>query len=197
MIRRIVWPLLAVLLVSLPLAATAKKAKKPKEKYLFNIVAVEHAAGVGGNDLDEQAKAMLVDLLTKRSEGFVTRVDGMPDPKTDPAGYTAALKKKGMRAFDVRIKFTAYKRSLTPVSDSTDQLLTVMFALEILGANPDGTLAFTGRGSATVEVQVGKKLPPKMDAGAHADALNGALGQALDEAAKELGAKKPAKPSKR
>jgi hypothetical protein len=202
MTRRAVLLALPLLLVS-AVALAGSKAKRPPKpkakaaKYLLHIAAVEHTDGVKNDVLDLQARDVLAGLMGERPDDFVLSVDGAPDPKVDPKAYQTFLDKKGVKAFDVRIKFLKYQRTLVPVPNSTDQMLGVKVEMELLGSRPDGTLAFTGRGSAEVTVQVGKKVPPKMDAGVHGDALKAALGHALDEAVRELRAPPPAKPAKK
>jgi hypothetical protein len=195
-LRLAVLPVLFVSAVALAAGAKAKRPPRPAkvaEKYLLSVVAIEHADGVTTDAaIDEQARAMLVALLAARADDFVASVDGAPDPKDDAAKYADFLKAHGVRAFDVRIKITKYERTLTPAPDKpSDQVLTVKLSLELLGANvPSGTLAFTGHGSAEVSAEVGKKVPPKMEAGVRDDVFKGALGHALDEAVAQLRAPK-------
>jgi hypothetical protein len=183
-------------------AVFAKKAKAPRpkkaaERYLLQVIAVEHDDGVTRADLDAQTRETLAAAIMARPDDFVVKVDGAPDPKADAGAYQAFLAKQKVKAFDVRVRFRKYERTLTPVPGSNDQVLGIALDLELLGARPDGSLAFTGKGSAQVTAQVGKKVPPKMDAGLHADALKGALEHALAEAVIELRAAKPTPPPKK
>jgi hypothetical protein len=179
-------------------AAFGAKPKKPKEKFFFKIVEVEHADGIAVEAVDGPSRQILLDLVAARPDDFVGALDGAPDPKTDPEPFTKYLKKKKLRAFDVRIKFNKYERKLLPMEGTSDQMLSVEVELEVLGlVVPDSTLGFVGKGSAEVTAQVSKKLPPKMDAAVHHDALSGALTQALDEAVRELRITKAAKPAKK
>ncbi len=189
---------LAVLLV-LPLLllsslATAKKApplKKGAERYYLKVTAIEYEDGVKAQALEQLVRDKFAAQIAARPE-FLTQLDGAPDPKTDPAGFEKWATKKKIRAFDVRIKFVKYQRTLAPIAGSNDQMLSVNVEVQLLGANvPLETLGMTGTGSGTVSAQVGKNVTTKIDDDVHAQAIDGALANAFDEAVRQLRAFKP------
>jgi hypothetical protein len=191
---------LAVALVALPLflvsaVAIAKKAppapKKGGERYYLKVVAVEYEDGVKAQALEPMVREKFAAQLQGRPE-FLTSLEGAPDPKADPDAFGKWAEKNKIRAFDVRIKFVKYQRTLAPIQGSNDQLLSVNVEVQLLGANvPLETLGMTGTGSGTVSAQVGKTVTPKIDEDVHAQAIDGALKNAFDEATRQLRAFKP------
>ncbi len=193
--RRIL--LLALPFLLLPAVAIAKKAppkpKKGAERYHLKVIAVEQEEGVKAQALEPLVREKVASQVAGRAE-FLAALDGAPDPKADAAGFEKWATKKKVRAFDVRIKFVKYERTLAPIAGSNDQLLSVTVEVQLLGANvPLGTLGMTGTGSGTVSAQVGKNVTAKMEADVHAQAMEGAISEALDEAVKQLRAFKPTK----
>ena len=191
---------LAVALGALPLlfvsaVAIAKKAppppKKGAERYYLKVVAVEYEDGVKAQALEQMVRDKFAAQLAGRPE-FLTSLEGAPDPKADPDAFGKWAEKKKIRAFDVRIKFVKYQRTLAPIQGSNDQLLSVNVEVQLLGANvPLETLGMTGTGSGTVSAQVGKTVTAKIDEDVHAQAIDGALKNAFDEATRQLRAFKP------
>jgi hypothetical protein len=190
---------LAVALVALPLlfvsaVAIAKKAPAPKkgaERYYLKVVAIEYEDGVKAQALEPMVREKFAAQLSGRPE-FLTSLEGAPDPKADPDAFGKWAEKNKIRAFDVRIKFVKYQRTLAPIQGSNDQLLSVNVEVQLLGANvPLETLGMTGTGSGTVSAQVGKTVTPKIDEDVHAQAIDGALKNAFDEATRQLRAFKP------
>jgi hypothetical protein len=190
---------LAVALVALPLLfvsamAIAKKAPPPRkgaERYYLKVVAVEYDDGVKAQALEQMVRDKFAAQLQGRPE-FLTSLEGAPDPKADPDAFGKWAEKKKIRAFDVRIKFVKYQRTLAPIQGSNDQLLSVNVEVQLLGANvPLETLGMTGTGSGTVSAQVGKTVTAKIDEDVHAQAIDGALKNAFDEATRQLRAFKP------
>jgi hypothetical protein len=185
-----VLPLLLVSTISTVAVAKAP-AKKSGQRYYLKIVAVEYEDGVKAQALEKLVRDKFAAQIASRPE-FLTNLDGAPDPKTDPNGFEKWATKKKIRAFDVRIKFVKYSRTLAPIQGSNDQLLSVNVEVQLLGANvPLETLGMTGTGTGTVTAQVGKTVTAKMDDDVHAQAVDGALSQAFDEATKQLRAFKP------
>src|SRR5262245_31831678 len=118
-------------------AAWAKKAPAPKkgsERYYLKVVAVEYEDGVKAQALEQMVRDKFAAQLAARPE-FLTQLDGAPDPKVDPEGFSKWATKKKIRAFNVRIKFVKYQRTLAPMAGSTDQMLSVNVEVQLLGAN--------------------------------------------------------------
>jgi hypothetical protein len=172
--------------------ALAKSKAKPKERYYLSVVAIEADPGLDVKKLEPIVKAKLESQLKNRPEFLLTLPAGGPDPKADPVAWDKWASKKKLRAYEVRIKFMKYERTVAPIQGSTDQLFTVHVELQLLGSlMPLGTVGMTGSGSGTVSTQVGKKITDNIDADVHAQAIDGALAQSLDEAVRQLRAHKP------
>jgi hypothetical protein len=195
-------PSLVVAAVVLPIfllsaVALAKKAAPPAklkpgaQRYYLKVVAVEYEDGVKAQALEPMVREKFAAQLAGRPE-FLTELEGAPDPKADPDAFGKWADKKKIRAFDVRIKFVKYQRTLAPIQGSNDQMLSVNVEVQLLGANvPLETLGMTGTGSGTVSAQVGKTVTAKIDEDVHAQAIDGALKNAFDEATRQLKAFKP------
>jgi hypothetical protein len=188
--------LLVLPLVLLSTVALAKKAppmpKKGSQRYYLKIVAVEYEPGVKAEALEPVVRDKFAAQIAARSPEFMTDLTGAPDPKTDPDAFGKWAEKNKIRAFDVRIKFVKYNRTLAPIVGSNDQMLSVNVEMQLLGANvPLETLGITGTGSGTVSAQVGKTVTAKVDDDVHAQAIDGALKNAFDEATRQLRAFKP------
>jgi hypothetical protein len=187
--------MIAAALLFVGSVAQAKKAapKKSGEHYYLNVTAVEYEDGVKAQALEKLVRDKFAAQVAARPE-FITSLDGAPDPKTDPNGFEKWAEKKKIRAFNVRIKFVKYSRTLAPIAGSNDQLLSVNVEVQLLGANvPLETLGMTGTGTGTVSAQVGKTITARMDDDVHAQAVDGALANAFDEATRQLRAFKPTK----
>lgn len=170
----------------------AKGKAKPKERYYLNVVSIEADAGLDVKKLEPLVKTKLAAQLKNRPEFLLELPAGGPDPKADPVAWDKWATKKKLRAYDVRIKFMKYERTVAPIQGSNDQLFTVHVEIQLLGSLlPLGTVGMTGSGSGTVSTQVGKKITDSIDADVHAQAIDGALSQSLDEAVRQLRSHKP------
>jgi hypothetical protein len=190
------WMVVPLLLISaIATAAPARKAPVPRksgERYYLNIVAVEYEDGVKAQALEKLVRDKFAAQIAARAPEFMTTLDGAPDPKTAPDAFATWATRKKIRAFDVRIKFVKYSRTLAPIAGSNDQMLSVNVEVQLLGANvPMETLGMTGTGTGTVSAQVGKTVTAKVEDDVHAQAIDGALANAFDEATKQLRAFKP------
>jgi len=147
---------------------------------------VEPEAGVDLATIEAPLRAELAAQIAARPE-FAVTLDGAPDAKADAAGFTKWAKKKKLRAFDLRVKVVKATRTLKPLEGTSDQMLEVTVVLQLMGMTvPSAGLGFTGTGTGFVAAQVGKKVPPKVDADVQQKALAGAIAQALDEALQQL-----------
>jgi hypothetical protein len=185
--------LLALAVVTLgPLgapAAEAKTAKKPKERYFVTITKVYTAEGAP-EAIAEVAKNTLVEIISKRPE-FILTLEGAPD-RSDAPKFSAWLRKKKIKAYDVELKLTVYTREVTPQPEKKGQILAVKIAVEINGSSvPDGSWAMTGDGSAQMAAEVGKKISEATEKNVLRETMVGALTMAVDRAVYKLQNQKP------
>jgi len=191
----------ALLLATLAFAGSTAYAEPAKERYYFELKAI-----TAKPELKPEAVKMATPrVLAQVNKAFlhqpqiVAKLEGAPDPQTDPDGYRAFLAKAHIAgAFNVNIEITDAVQLLTPKTDKPGaQELEIRLALRMLGSHiPDDTLGFTGHGKAGVQQEV-SAAPTAHDLQATWDqvtelAVSAALRTALEELA--LSAKTKPKP---
>jgi hypothetical protein len=158
--------LAAFVAVGIALApAAADAAPKPK-KYHFEVSEVtarpEVAADVAAI-AQPRVKAQ-IDKAFASHDQLVFTLDGAPDPKTSAEAYRKYIERKGLSgSFLVTIEITEASQALEAMPDRPkEQRLTVHLALHTLGeAIPGRTMGFTGDGTATIKIEIGKTLRDK------------------------------------
>lgn len=191
--------LAVVLMLGALLAARPAEAAKPK-KYYFELAEVKTAASLGkvGAELVAPATKQVTKSFTSHPQ-LVPNLDGAPDPKLDPKGFKKWLKKKKLAgAHRVNVEVIAFEEELEDKDDSLnkEKRLVIRLSLRTFGETiPDRVMAFSGEGSATVKLDVGKKLRPKDREYAIAQALELAMTDALASSLTKL-ALPPPKPKK-
>jgi hypothetical protein len=144
--------------------------------------------------LKDKVKPLLVEELRKYPE-FVLE---LPDAPQDPAALTSYLKKKGLKGYEVNIRLTKLKQSVTAKPGERFKTLSVTIAASIFGTSfPEKSFAIGGDGESTVELSVRTETPKDIEA-ARNDALKDAIQQAVAKTLRslEIGQKQP-KPEKR
>jgi hypothetical protein len=179
-------------------AQNAEAAPAKGERYYIEINAVERR--------DDQPE-MLVAMVQRALEHDIERrdrtlhelPDAAPDREKEPDAFKRFLRKHRLRAFDVRVEITRYARTLEPAPDgASGQRLGVAIALHLFGETiPDRTMAFTGDGSASIQLEIGNKLRERDDEVAHADAIELAVTEAVDQALAKLRQPPPSQQAKR
>lgn len=192
-------PLRLALVASLAVVAiTRPSVAGGKETYVFQVTRVDLADGVP-KDLARQVTARVSKAIDAHGEIDGEMPVGAPDAEAKPEELKAFLKKRRQRAFKVNLEVTEYATSVEP-GKGTDQVLTVRLALKMFGETiPDRVMAFTGDGSATVKVEIGKDLRPRDQEYANDQALEVAIDGAIKTSIARLREPPPSKkqPKKR
>ena len=193
----------ALLLAALTLAGSTAYAEVTKDRYYFELKAVTAKPELKPEALKMATPRVLAQVRKafEHQPQLVAKLEGAPDPKTDPDGYRAFLSKLHLAgAFNVNIEITDAVQLLTPKTDKPGtQELEIRLALRMLGSHiPDDTLGFTGHGKAGVQQEV-SGTPSAEDLKGTWDqvtelAVSAALKTALEELASSAKTKPKAKP---
>ena len=178
-VRRALGLLAVLALVGLPATAAAK----PKKKYHIALIEVTAAEGLPAESADAipAARAEVGKQLAAHPQ--LATLDGAPDPAAEPKKFKAWLtKKKIAGAYRMNVEITSYEEVLEDKDASVNQekRLTVRLGLRTFGETiPERKMAFAADGSATIKVDVGKKLRPRDRSFAIESAVEGAVRDAL------------------
>lgn len=154
--------LVALALVTLPLGPGSADAA-PKKKYHFKLAAVTAKPEVKA-DVAKEATPRVEAQVKKTFETHpqvVATLEGAPDPDTKAHAFRKFLKaKKIASASLVTVEVTEASTEVEPMdSKPNTQRLVVRVGIHMLGETiPGRTMGFTGDGSATIKLEVGKKI---------------------------------------
>lgn len=188
-----------LLLAAFAFAGSTAYAEAAKEQYYFELKGVTAKPELK----PEAVKLATPRVLAQVKKAFehqpqlVAKLDGAPDPKTDPDGYRAYLaKSKITGAYNVTVEITDAAEILTPKEDKPGaQQLEVRLALRMLGSHiPDDTLGFTGHGKADIKQEVGAKPTAQELQESWDQVSEHAVSTAMRTALEELAAAAKAKP---
>lgn len=185
----------AVVLGLVAWAARPADAAKPK-RYYFELAEVKAADALGqvGADALPATRTQVEKSLAAHPQ-LVVKLEGAPDPKTATKAFKKWLTKQKLAgAYRVNIELIAFEEELEEKDDSLnkEKRLIIRLSLRTFGETiPERVMGFSGEGSATVKVDVGKKLRPKDRAYAIQQALELAMTDALASSLTKLSA--PAK----
>lgn len=189
-------PVLLAFVMALAFIGSPAEAGKAKVRYYFQVTSVDLVEGVPA-EVADRVRAALAKDLAARAEIITELPAGAPDPESDPEGFKKYSNKKGVKAYKVNVEVTEYEKLVEPMPDGNgDQLLTVRVSLRMFGETiPDRVMAFAGEGSATVRVEIGKKLRKADEVYADGEALGLAVHDATDTSVHKLSQPPPAKPT--
>jgi len=188
---------LLALVLGVPAVGNSTADAAPKKKYHFKLAAVtakpEVAADVAGQ-ATPRLEAMIKKTFGTHAQ-LVAALDGAPDPKGQPHQYRKFLAKKGVAgAYLVTVELTEAEIEIEPMeSKPNSQRIVVRVGLHLLGETiPGQTMGFTGDGSATIKLEVGKKIRDRDREYAWDSATEAAIAEALTTVFDQL-----AKPKKK
>jgi hypothetical protein len=180
--------------------AHAKGHKKPAAKklsYHFEVEQVKAGDGVEGALAADALK--LLDAEAKKQFAahpqLVADLSAAPDPKTDPKGYSAYLKKKKVAgSYAVVVDLTSYSEETedSPKGDGSKRFV-VRLELHMFGETiPERKMGFEGVGGSTIKQDVGKTVRAKD----REFTIQGAIEVAVTDAIEKSLAKLAAPPAK-
>ncbi len=176
-------------------------AAKPPKKYFFEVADVKASDSLGqvGKDLLPTTSAQIAKSIAGHPQ-LVAALDGAPDPKVNAKAFKKWLtKKKIAGAYRVNVELTSFEEELEEKDDSLnkEKRLIVRLGLRTFGETiPERVMGFSGEGSATVKLDVGKKLRPRDREYAIAQALELAMTDALASSLTKLANPPPPPPKK-
>lgn len=174
----------------LALATRPADAAKPKKKYFFEMAEVKAAEALGqvGKDLIPVTQTQVGKSLGAH-EQIVLTLDGAPD-RANGKAFKAYLKKKKLAgAYRVNVELITFEEEVEEKDDSLnkEKRLIVRLSLRTFGETiPDRVMGFSGEGSATVKLDIGKKLRPKDRDYAISQAVELAMTDALASSMEKL-----------
>jgi hypothetical protein len=175
---------LALLTAWSPASAAAKK------RYLLLIdqVTVKGIPADKTADVLEPTKAQLARALAANPQ-LVASLEGAPDPAEAKKFHAWLTKKKLSGAYRVSVEINGFEEEVEDKDASRNQekRLNVRLSLRMFSETmPERKMGFSGDGSATVKLDIGKKLRPKDRTHAIQQAIEIAIDDALATSLKQL-----------
>lgn len=177
-------------------AGTAHAQGKKRPAYCLLVTDIQAADGVP-EALPELVRERLVAAIDEHQRLVATLPEGAPDPQAAPKAFTAYMKKRRLTPYRLNVEITGYHQEVE-TSPRGGQRLSVHVALRTFGETmPVRVMAFSGEGSATIKLDVGKRLRERDAAYADREAVTQAVGDALAESIRRLDEKRQGKPRAR
>ena len=169
---------------------------KDRVKYIYRVAKVVNGKNVKGPV--EDVRKGLVKGITKADKISPTFPEGAPDPDKQPKRFKKYLKKKRLKAYKVSLEVVEYEQSVETLDDRGHKRLAVRVSVRLFGETiPDRVMAFAGKGSATVKIDVGRKVRDRDREVANHDAIEVAIDQAIAESLRKLSMPPPSKRKRR
>jgi hypothetical protein len=194
--RRIGFVLAAAVLL-LGLGAGAGHAKKTTT-YYFLLHHVSLAKDIP-EQVGQQVRAQVVKAITAHERLIAELPADAPNPDENPKGFVRYLRKHRITPFRFSVDVTEYSHEVEALpAPRKGQRLNVGVALHAFGETmPKRVMAFSGDGSATIKMDIGKRLRKRDSTVANRDAINLAVTDALAACLEKLDSKKRKKRSRR
>ena len=195
---------LAILVFLLLVAGMAGsvEAKKLPIRFIFEISRLDLPKNAPPA-LEERIRQQIADVISndKRLLGEIPKDAPSYDPKAKGRygnkAFHTFMKKKRLRAFKVIVQVTRYAPTLVPNAKGSGHMLGSAIVIRMFGETiPDRVMAFTGDGSATVQIEIGKKVRARDQTYANQEAAKLAIAKAMAMSLTKLEAK-PAKGKKK
>lgn len=198
--RRLVLVLAALALLAVPVATSQAGSK---ETYYFLVHDVRLVDGIPA-EVGAQVRDQLIKAIGAHERLIPELPKDAPDPQADPKAFEKYLKKHKIKPYRVNVDVKEYRHELEELAaPRRGQRLTVGIVLYVFGETmPQRTMAFSGDGSSTVKLEIGKKLRARDTEVANGEAVTIAVNDALKTSlerleAKEAEAKKKARRGKK
>ncbi len=195
---RLAVPWLASLVIALVSTTALARPKAAPKRYYFKLYDVTAAPAVA-SDVAAMAtprvKAQAEKLMAENPQ-LVVFHDGDPDPaKAAPAFTRWLAKQKLASGHKVSIQITSATEEVEQVLEKVGtQRIVVHVELHMFSETmPQRKMGFTGDGSSTVKLEIGKKVRLKDREAAWDEAATEAMNKALGESLTTLGQPPPRK----
>lgn len=176
--QRRVQMLLIALLAASWLAPEQASAGRPG-RYCFLLFDVQLADGLP-DGFDALVRTRFTRAIADHERLLGALPEGAPDPRKAPKAFRAFVKKRRITPYRVNAEVVSYSHEVEPNPRTGGKRLTVNVALRVFGETmPARTMAFSGEGSATVKLDIGKRLRARDSEIAQQDALDQAVADAL------------------
>lgn len=183
--RGLVAALVAGWLAAGALGAGTAQAQRKRPAYCLLVTGIQAADGVpaGVSDL---VRERLVAAIDAHERLVATLPAGAPDPAQAPRAFAAYMKKRRLTPYRINVEITGYHQEVEP-SPRGGQRLSVHVALRTFGETmPVRVMAFSGAGTATLKIDIGKRLRERDADFANREAVTQAVGDALAESVRRL-----------
>ncbi len=196
--RPFLWTMAAAVTLAVAAPAPAAAKSKKAEKYLFSAAKVTLVEGIAA-EIEAQVREQLVKAISKHADLLTELPADAPNPKTNPKKYQKYLAARGLRAFNVNLEVTLYTHELEPMpAPRQGQRLKVSITLRTFGETiPGRVMAFSGEGSSTIILEIGKRLRKRDSEVANHDSIELAIDEALQSSIKKLREPPPTKAKKK
>jgi hypothetical protein len=180
--------LLAVVLF-IGLAAGSSHANS-KQTYYFLVYDIKLGEGMP-KEIEDLIRKQVIKSIAAHERLIEALPEDAPDPKGDPKTFIRYKTQKKLRPYRVNIEVKDYRHEVEDLpAPRKGKRLTVSIALHMFGeAIPERVMAFTGEGSATIKMDIGKQLRAPDSRAANHDAIELAVGDALTTSLVKLDAK--------
>jgi hypothetical protein len=161
-----IFMILAVAALVPSVASAQPKNKKPKQKYHFvlsDVTVTKDVAADPAKVAQPRVKAQVEKAFANHPQLVVT-LTGAPDPKTEPDKFIAYLKKAKLAgAHRVNVEIIDAREETEPMENRPgENRLVIRVGIRMFSETiPKRMMGFTGEGSSTIKVEVGKKVRPR------------------------------------
>jgi hypothetical protein len=170
--------LLAVVLF-MGLMAGSSHAER-KQTYYFLVYDIKLAEGLPGH-VEDLVRKQVIKAIAAHERLIEALPADAPDPKASAKAFIRYKKQRKLRPYRVNVDVTDYSHEVEELSaPRRGQRLTVSISLRMFGETiPERVMGFTGEGSATIKMDIGKRLRDRDSKVANHDAIELAVNDAL------------------
>ncbi|MEM9492559.1 MAG: hypothetical protein AAGC55_25650, partial [Myxococcota bacterium] len=179
-----------------PAEAQNTASAKGKRTYVFLVHDIALKDGIPA-EITEVVRGQLLRAIRAHARLSAQLPEGAPDPKSEPKKFSAFIARNKLEPYRLNVEVTQYTHGVEP-SPNGGKRLTVSLALRTFGETmPVRKMAFSGEGSATIRMDVGKKLRERDSTYARKEAAKEAIAEALTISLQRLDRRASGKKNKR